>query len=197
MIGLTGTSDNTASGDRNKGAQEFVSQRSDTVLHQIVNASWDKGKAANATKVLMERYPKTSVIWSASDIMSLGAIQAVEGLGLQAGRDVLVGGIDGTLTGLEAVKAGRMVATMSGHFIEGAWAMVLLYDHYHGIDFANDLGTDIYSKMQVISTENIKPYLELLKSDYIDQIDFKSFSKVANPKLEHYQFILPDSVLLD
>jgi ABC-type sugar transport system substrate-binding protein len=192
MIGLTGTSDNTASGDRNKGAQEFVSQRSDVILHQIVNASWDKEKAANATQVLMERYPKTSVVWSASDVMSLGAIEALKELELHAGKDVLVGGIDGSLQGMEAVSLGAMAATVSGHFIEGAWAMVLLYDHNYGVDFVDELGTDIHSKMEVIRAENITPYLDLLKPDYIDQIDFKSYSKVANSKLKRYQLTLPD-----
>ena len=179
MFGLTGTTDNTASINRNTGLKEFVDKRSDVILHQIVNTSWNKEKAAKVTKILMARYPETSVIWSASDAMALGAIQSLEALNLRVGKDVLLGGIDGTPAGLKAVNDGKMVATMSGHFIEGAWAIVLLYDHYYGVDFANDLGLAISD-----------PY-------YINQIDFKFFSKVANPKRKQYQFTLPDSLVLN
>lgn len=180
MIGLTGTGDNTASVERELGINSIINQRDDVVLHQIVNASWEKEKAAQITKVLMQRYPETSVIWSASDLMGLGAIESLEELGLDPGKDVLVGGIDGAILGLDAVQKGQMSASVSGHFVEGAWALLLLYDHFHGKDILLENGLVLQSVMDLVDDSNVEIVLSKINSDYFEQIDFKSFSASAS-----------------
>ncbi len=192
MFGLTGINDNTASIDRNQGIKDFVSKSPDIKLHQIVSADWDKEKAKTITKVLMARYPNTKVIWSASDLMALGAVEALGELGLEAGKDVLVGGIDGSRLGLQAVQSGSMTTTISGHFIEGAWALLLIHDYAHGRDFIDDLGTVMQTSMEQIHAGNITSCMRIFDIDYIDNINFKAYSKVLNPDIKHYQLALPN-----
>ncbi len=194
-IGLTGTGDNTASVERDLGINKVVNERNDVRLHQIVNASWDKDKAYQITKVLMARYPETRVIWSASDVMALGASAALEDLGLKPGEDVLVGGIDGVRVGLSAIKAGDFNASVTGHFIEGAWALVLLYDHYHGQDLLKERNSILHSKMTVVDAKNVEHFLNKLHSRYFDQFDFKAFSSLHKPKSATLPFLFPEAIL--
>jgi ABC-type sugar transport system substrate-binding protein len=192
IIGLTGTNESRAALDRNRGLERFTEQRSDVELHQIVDASWDRAKANYATGILLSRYPDTSVVWAASDEMSFGAIQMIEQKGLNPGIDMFTGGFDWTPDGLKAVKSGKMTATIGGHFMEGAWVMVLLHDHYHGLDFAESIGTIIRSKMKVITSSNVQPYLKMQQTMHWNNIDFKSYSKKYNRKLKTYDFSLPN-----
>ncbi|MFT6122095.1 MAG: ABC-type sugar transport system substrate-binding protein, partial [Oleiphilaceae bacterium] len=191
IIGLTGTNESRAALDRNRGLERFTEQRSDVELHQIVDASWDRAKANYATGILLSRYPDTSVVWAASDEMSFGAIQMIEQKGLNPGIDMFTGGFDWTPDGLKAVKNEKMTASIGGHYMEGGWVMVLLHDHYHGIDFAESIGTIIRSKMKVITSSNVQPYLKMHETLGWDDIDFRSYSKKYNSKLKRYRFSLP------
>ena len=194
IIGLTGTADNTASVNRNKGLEAFASTQDDIVLHQIVNAVWDRQKAKDITEVLLQRYTDIDIIWAASDLMSLGAIEATKLKNKRMNVDMLSGGIDGTQEALFSMIDGDMYASMTGHFVEGGWALVLLNDHYHGIDFASELGVTIYSDMTLVTQENAPMHLAKYDEGFFDQIDFKQFSKVTNSKLEAYQFQLPSKL---
>jgi ABC-type sugar transport system substrate-binding protein len=192
IIGLTGTNESRVAIDRNRGLERFVDQRRDVELLQIVDESWHRKKAKYATGVLLSRYPDTSVVWAASDEMSFGAVQMIEQKGLSPGVDIFTGGIDWTSEGLKAVKSGKMTATIGGHFMEGGWVMVLLYDHYHGLDFAESIGTVIRSKMKIITPLNVQSYLKTHETKNWDDVDFRSYSKKYNSKLKAYDFSLPN-----
>jgi hypothetical protein len=80
-----------------------------------------------------------------------------------------------------------MVATVNGHTMEGAWAMVLLYDHHRGIDFAAER-LEWRSEMFALTRENVESYLAAFGDRDWDRIDFRAFSKAHNPALEQYRF---------
>lgn len=180
MFGLTGSYDNTASIERELALRSLVKHRKDVILHQIVSASWDKQKASQITKVLMTRYPETKLIWSASDLMALGAIEALEDMGLKPGVDVLVGGVDGLTAAMEAISNGKMAATVSGHFIEAAWALLLLFEHYHGKDLLEENGPTLNSRMYLIDAANVATVRSRMNATYFDALDFKSFTTVKS-----------------
>jgi hypothetical protein len=102
---------------------------------------------------------------------------------------VRVGGIDWTPPSLQAVREGRMVATLGGHFLEGAWALVLLHDFHHGRDFAAE-GLDWRTQMVPITRDTVDTFLRFLEGGDWEWIDFRAFSRVANPALKHYDFSL-------
>ena len=37
-----------------------------------------------------------------------------------------------------ALRSGRLAALAGGHFMSGAWVLVMLYDYHHGHDFADE-----------------------------------------------------------
>lgn len=193
LIGISGSRDSTASLDRNKGLKQYISKMDNVFLHQIVFAKWSLDEAREITQGLLTRYPETSVVWAASDGMSMGAVEAFKKVGKKPGKDLFTGGVDWSKEGVDSISKGEMSATVGGHFMEGGWIMVLLKDYHNGIDFKEN-GVKIKSRMQVISSENVQSYLKKLGKRNWDQIDFTKFSKVLNPKLKKYNFSL-DAIL--
>lgn len=188
-VALSGGRDSSAALDRNEGLQQALQSHPEVTLHQLVFTNWEMKLARSQTQGLLKRYPEASVVWAASDFIALGAIEAIEENKKNAGADVLAGGFDWTTAGVHAVKNGKMLATLGGHFMDGGWALVLMHDFYHGIDFAPS-GTTIRSRMHVISQENVDSFLALPSKKQWDDIDFRQFSKIYNPKLLKYDFSL-------
>ena len=188
-IALSGGRDSSAALDRNEGLQQALRAHPEVTLHQLVFTNWEMKLARSQTQGLLKRYPETSVVWAASDFIALGALEAIEENKKNARTDVLAGGFDWTTAGVHAVKNGKMLATLGGHFMDGGWALVLMHDFYHGIDFASS-GTTIRSRMHVISQENVDSFLALPSKKQWDDIDFRQFSKIYNPKLQKYDFSL-------
>ena len=65
-------------------------------------------------------------MWAANDPMALGAITALREAGYKPGVYVVVGGLNWSGGAVERVLKGEMIVTHGGHFLGGAWAMVVL-----------------------------------------------------------------------
>ena len=109
--------------------------------------------------------------------------------GITPGQGMLFGGINTSREALDAVRSGRLSALAGGHFILGAWALVMIHDHHRGRDFASDEGLVLNSSMFVQFTPRMaEVFIERFGEDRFDSVDFKRFSKVANPRLKRYDF---------
>lgn len=76
-------------------------------------ANWERSQGSALMEQWLMQYPDTiELVISNNDDMALGAIDALERA--EAG-DVNVIGIDGTTQGLEAVKSGKMLGTVSAN----------------------------------------------------------------------------------
>lgn len=74
-------------------------------------ANWEYSQASAMMEQWLEKYPdQIELVISNNDDMALGAIEAMERAGA-AGIQVV--GIDGTIPGLEAVRNGKMMGTVS------------------------------------------------------------------------------------
>ncbi|MEE4242861.1 MAG: hypothetical protein V2I36_15440 [Desulfopila sp.] len=78
-----------------------------------------------------------------------------------------------------------MTTTVGGHFMDGAWVLVLLYDYHHGRDFYLE---HLQSQMLPLKQDNVVQYQQLLNREEWPRIDFTQFSKVHNPHLQKYDF---------
>lgn len=189
LLGLSGTRDSSAAIDRNLGLEQSLKQHAEVTKHQIVFAGWDTEEVASRTVLLLKRYPQTHLLWGASDGIALGGVKAALERGKVVGKDLFVGGIDWSEAGIQAVRQGTLVTTLGGHFMEGGWAMVMLYDYHHGKDFEQS-GTTINSQMQAITQQNVTSYQEQLGNQEWEKIDFRRFSKVLNAEVTEYDFSL-------
>jgi len=186
LVGLNGTHKTNSAAQRLLGLQDALTEFPNVKLHQVVYAYWKEEKAYKATQGLLKRYPQTNVIWSASDLMAQGAMRAVIEARQKPGADILLGGVDWADLAFDHVREGSISATVGGHFFDGAWAMVMLYDYHNGYDFI----TRSKSNFSIVTKDNIHLFDHYLKTSHDRaQIDFKAFSKThKNPFNTHRIF---------
>ena len=178
MVALSGTLDSSAAKDRNRGLlAAAVQQRSE--LLQLVYANWSRELAREKTEVLLERYPNTVSIWSASDGMALGAIEAARNAGRDPGKDLLVGGIDWEPEALEKIRQGELLVSLGRHFMGGGLALLLLHDYHHGRDFG-DMSPDYVFRYQLepATRENVDRVQRIMDPEDWSAVDFRQFSRV-------------------
>ncbi|MCG8572026.1 MAG: ABC transporter substrate-binding protein [Spirochaetes bacterium] len=193
MIGIGGKHADTPSILRIKGLKRAISDEKGIRFYQTATADWTKSTAMQKFYDLYDRYKDITIGWGANDPTALGMIEVIKKKQLVPGIDFLTGGIDWTKSALQAVKKGEMEVTIGGHFMEGGWVMVLLYDYFHGIDFKSD-GLTLSTRMSALTAENINAYLRYFGKQDWTKIDFKKFSKKNNPSLTKYDFSI-DAIL--
>ena len=88
---------------------------------------------------------------------------------------------------MQARVSGRLAALAGGHFMAGAWSLVLLHDYHHGRDFADE-GLELDRPMfALFDKAQAEGYLQRFGAG-IGTIDFRPHSKVHNPRLKRYDF---------
>jgi len=188
ILAISGPHETTEAMERNKGMLKALEEDKDAELYQMFYTNWDADKAYFLTDKVVKRYKDIDIFWTASDGLALGVKKAL--VDNYYNEDVVVGGIDWTTSGINAVSDNYVNATVGGHFMNGGFSLVLLYDYFHGHDFKEELGTQINLNMSLLSKENVKGYSNAFSSNNWDAIDFKKYSKHINPTLNKYDFSL-------
>jgi ABC-type sugar transport system substrate-binding protein len=190
-IGIDANGSDGASVMRKAGLDAALAAEPKLNMLQVVKAKWERPTAKKMAGLLLGRYPDIRMIWSASDAMALGAAEAFAEQGKIAGKDVLLGGVDWSTEGFEAIRKGTMTASVGGHVMEGAWAAVILYDYFHGVDF-KDIGLRMKSPMHVVDKGNVDIISQRINAENWKKTDYKKFSRFLNPENKTYNFTLLD-----
>lgn len=188
LFAIMGDASTEASVQRVQGLKRAVAEYPNVEVVQTVRGNWRRDIAYEQTKIALTRYPGIRVIWAANDPMALGALQAAIEAKRRPGEDIFIGGLNWDAPALEKVKEGSLVTSVGGHFMGGAWALVLLYDYHHGRDFAEESTEFISPMFGALNRGNIDRFLEKFSDRNWSKIDFTRFSKVRNPDLKQYDF---------
>ncbi|MFB2862077.1 ABC transporter substrate-binding protein [Aeromonas sp. MdU4] len=188
LAAISGDFVTPASVQRVAGLEQAVAEYPNVELKQVVPGQWDEQRAQGIAIKLAKRYPELGALWVANDEMALAAMNGLLANGKTPGKDIFVGGINWKKEALEQVTKGKMSASIGGHFMLGAWSLVLLYDYHHGKDFADE-GVQVRQRLfGVIDAQNVDQYLSVFGDENWQKIDFTRFSKELNPSLKKYDF---------
>ncbi len=187
FIAINGTPSDGAAIERTAGLALAARQEPDIILQQTVPAHWARDKGREVFLGLANRYPKTTAIWAANDLMALGVLDGMQERHIMPGEQMLVGAIDWVPDAVQAVSQKRMVTTLGGHFMETAWVAVLLYDYFQNKDFVDET-TRFKSEMTALSSTASTVYLEKFRPENFAKIDFRRFSKALHPERTQYRF---------
>lgn len=176
------------SNERNAGLIATLAENTGFSLTQIVNARWDQEQAGQVFIGLLRRYQDIQLVWSSSDTMALGVVDIATAQGKKLNHDLFVGGFDWNAQALQAIKNNRYAASVGGHFMQTAWALVKIYDHHQGkLAFTNTTSEATY-QLNLIDRNNIDDYQVLLKNPNWHKVDFRKFTLIHSPQRTHYQF---------
>lgn len=191
VVALEGNRTSEASEARIRGFKRAIKGNSDFVIEQFFHSKWWERLAFEAFELSIIRYPEVSLFWAASDSMAIGVIKAAEKNGWTPGKDFVTGGIDLLPADQDYLLSGKEAVSVGGHYAEGAWAIVLLYDYLKGYDFAPFQSTLFSTRMGDYASSDaaeLEKMRRKISKKNIDDIDFKRFSRAYNPGLKMYNF---------
>ena len=187
LLALAGDRSTASSILRTKGMRRAVEEATDVVLDQVVYAQWRQDSAREKATWLFARHPMARLIWAANDQMALGAMESLAQRGGRAGEDAWFCATNTSPEALHALRDGQLSVLFGGHFMAGAWSLVLLYDHYHGHDFSTDTSSLRKRMSTLLTPQDAERYLKHFGDDRFD-IDFRRYSKALQPALKDYDF---------
>jgi len=191
LLAIAGDRSTPSSIERNEGLRKALDEHPEVELDQQVFANWRRDKATEQMQGLLQRNPHARLVWSGSDQMAFGAMTAVEQQGRQPGRDLLFSGINTSNEAMQSVLDGRLSALAGGHFMTGAWALLMLYDHHHGRDFIDE-GLELEPPLFMqFSKADARRFLTRFGQG-LPELNFRVHSKHLNPQLKRYRFGLDD-----
>ncbi|MDH2298008.1 MULTISPECIES: ABC transporter substrate-binding protein [Cobetia] len=175
-LALIGDTLTPASIARNSGMLAGFAQDEAFQLDRIIEARWNTQDAQHLTgkylKWTNHSNGQNDLVWAANDAMAEGAILAIESAGLTPGKDVLVAGLNWSPEGISMVSDRRLLLTDGGHFMAGAWSMVMVRDH---ATIEGWVPRTVNFPMSAITHDNVELYGPLLKTPDWRSADFKAF----------------------
>ena len=188
LVAISGDRGTDSSLRRTRGMVHATSRFPRVRLRQTVYGDWQQELARYQTPILLDRYPRTRLIWTGSDLMAFGASDGLRSSGRVPGQDVLLSTINMTERATRALLNGELHAMVGGHHLAAAWALVVLYDYHNGVDFAEADGLEMSKSMfALFDREMAQDYLGYLAAGH-PEVDYCRFSKVCNPELKAYDF---------
>jgi len=184
ILSLAGDYQTPASINRLKGLDRALAE--DPALSEVrrMTVNWSEEEAYQRTRISLQGDPPRAV-WAANDPIALGAIRAYQEIGLEPGRDVAVAGLNWSREAVERVARGEMTLTHGGHFLAGAWIVVLIHDLDTGLISPNEI-RHVSFPMSAITAANAERYLTAFGDGDWSKIDFAQFSKAADPTGYHF-----------
>jgi ribose transport system substrate-binding protein len=116
IIILEGVRGVLTSSERLRGFQAALKEFPGIKLLASQPANYQRLMALQVTENLLQSHPNIAGVLAANDAMALGALEALDG----ANRKVLAVGVNGTKEAMDAIKAGRLLASGDNNgYIQG------------------------------------------------------------------------------
>lgn len=133
IVELQGTVGSAPANDRMRGFKEVIEGDDRFVIVRSQSGDFTRAKG----KEVMEAFLKAEggnidVLFAHNDDMAIGAIQAIEEAGLKPGTDIRIVSIDGVRGAFEAMKAGKLNATVECNPLLGPQLAQLIRDVHAG-----------------------------------------------------------------
>lgn len=185
LLALAGDQTSPTSLDRTRGFMDYVGRHSDIVVDRLLYSNWNRADAAQLSERYLgyakSRQIRLAGVWAANDPMAIGAIDALERNHLQAGKDVIVVGLNWSGEAIDYIKQGKLLMSDGGHFFGGAWSMVILSDYFAGCNLMTAKANSeprIMFPMSPITRSTTPVLTSVLVKGEFTRIDFKKFTAV-------------------
>jgi len=148
LEGVKGALTNT---DRVRGFNDALKENPGAKVLASQPANYQRLQALQVMENLLQSHPQIDGVLAANDAMAMGAIEALEG----ANRTAKVIGINGTKEAVDAIKAGKLLASGDYNgFLQGCIGTIIATRTLR----RQPVVSEIVLKPTVVSKENYQPY---------------------------------------
>lgn len=138
---------------RYQGLEETILKDDKYECVGTLSASWQRDKGMSTTEDWIGKYPDLKAVICENDDMSMGALQAAEA----EGKDLVIIGVDGISDALQAVKDGRLSASVLQDADGQASAVI---DVAVKVGVGEEVESRYNVPFQLITADNVDDYLE-------------------------------------
>ncbi len=151
VVILEGVKGSLTSIDRVRGFNDAIKEFKDVKLVASQPANYQRLQGLQVLENLMQSHPQIDGVLAANDAMAIGAIEALDG----ANRKAQVAGINGTKEAVDAIKAGKLLASGDYNgFVQGCIGTMIAIRDLRG----ESVVKEIVLKPTVINASNYQPY---------------------------------------
>jgi galactofuranose transport system substrate-binding protein len=113
IVEITGTQGSAPAIDRYKGFREILKDYPQINIIASVSGDFTRARGKEVMAELLKKYGKMiNALYSHNDDMAIGAIKAIEGYGLEPGKDIKIVSIDAIRDAFQAMIDGKLNATV-------------------------------------------------------------------------------------
>jgi ABC-type sugar transport system substrate-binding protein len=182
MVAVNGPRGASNHEDRAKGRNKALAENPDV---KLVAEEWGpsvRAVAADKVESFLTAYPGPGFdcVWNCNDDTAVGSWKILSDRGLLG--KVKVAGMDLLPEAIELIKKGTYEFSAGGHYLMGAFSVVVMHDFLHGIKPTEPI---IKLKMLGITKENVLKYEEQFVKNP-PPINWRERSRVYNPQAKAY-----------
>ncbi len=151
VVIIEGVKGSISSQDRVKGFNEVIKRYPNVKLLASQPGNFQRLNALQAMENMLQSYPQIDGVLAANDAMAIGAIEALEA----ANRKSVVVGINGTAEAVDAIKAGRLLASgQADPFMQGCLGTIIAIRALR----KQSVPAEMFIKPSVIDAGNFKQF---------------------------------------
>jgi len=193
VVGVVdGTPGTSVAIDRRKGFDRALAENPDIRLAGAVSGNFVRDESLEAFAALYQGNPDIKGVWAANGGTATGVMAALKNAGKVPGEDVLVVAMDLNPENVDAVEAGELLFDIGGHWLQGGFALVLMFDYLNGIEVPAEVAN---VKLDLLPlTQDL---VEQFRADFPDGVpayDFRERSRFLNPEAPTAIFELKYSI---
>lgn len=183
VIGVVnGTAGTSVAIDRRKGLERALNEHPEVVVAGEVDGNFVRDTSQTVFESLYQGNPEIKGVWAANGGTATGVMAALNSAGKTAGKDVFVVAMDLNPENIEAVKNGSLLFDIGGHWLQGGFALVTLYDAINGHAVPVEKSN---IKLDLLPlTQDLVPQFEADFPGGVPAYDFRAHSQVYNPEAE-------------
>ncbi len=183
---IQGTPGTSVAINREKGFDRALAENADVEVVGRVNGNFVRDESQKAMEDLYQAHPEMQGVWCANGGTATGAMTAIKNAGKVPGEDVMVVAMDLNPENVDAVANGELLFDIGGHWLQGGFALVMMYDYLNGFDVPKDKANVVLDLLPLTIDK-----IDQFNKDFPDGVpayDFKAHSKTYNPDAESAYF---------
>jgi ABC-type sugar transport system substrate-binding protein len=189
VIGVVdGTPGTSVAIDRAKGLDKALKEHPEVVVAGRVTGNFVRDESQTAFAPVFHAHPEIKGAWCANGGTATGVMTAIQNAGKMPGTDVAVVAMDLNPENVQAVENGKLLFDIGGHWLQGGFALVLMYDHLKGFKIPADKANMKISLLP-LTKDKVAEFKKLYPNG-VPSYDFKAHSKAysgagaPNPVIE-------------
>jgi ABC-type sugar transport system substrate-binding protein len=181
LVGLGGLPGSSVAEGRKAGLERAVAEHGATLV-QYEGIGETREVGLQTMESILSAQPSGAIdaVWGYNDELALGALKAAQNAG--RAEELAIGGMDLNEDAVNAIKAGDLEFSTGGHWLQGGFGLITLYDALHGVEPAERI---IKLDLLGVDKTNVDQFLEEFVNNP-PSYDIPNLSRANNPDAATY-----------